>query len=192
MYWIELARVWVYRHAFVNTVMKIRIPLNRGTLSPFKKLPTFWQLQVKDKGTVHRITGLEVPEGEYSYSSTLSLTSTLDGVGDQRQAPAALPPGKTRYPLYRRLGGPHYWSEQVRKISPPTGIRSPDRPARNESLYRLRYSGSSKTTGTLHHAVSSVQSFVQLGSPWTGTSATYVGHLWHLTVRCKQFQNPKP
>jgi len=27
----------------------------------------------------------------------------------------------------------------VRKISPPTGIRSPDRPARNQSLYRLRY-----------------------------------------------------
>ena len=23
----------------------------------------------------------------------------------QRHAPAALPPGKTRYPLYRRLGG---------------------------------------------------------------------------------------
>ena len=26
-------------------------------------------------------------------------------VGDQRHVPAALPPGKTRYPLYRRLGG---------------------------------------------------------------------------------------
>jgi len=28
------------------------------------------------------------------------------GLGCQRHAPAALPPGKTRYPLYRRLGGP--------------------------------------------------------------------------------------
>jgi hypothetical protein len=27
------------------------------------------------------------------------------GVGGQRLAQAALPPGKTRYPLYRRLGG---------------------------------------------------------------------------------------
>jgi len=26
-------------------------------------------------------------------------------VGGQRNAPAALPPGKTRYPLYRRQGG---------------------------------------------------------------------------------------
>jgi hypothetical protein len=27
-------------------------------------------------------------------------------VGGQRQAPAALAPGKTRFPLYRALGGP--------------------------------------------------------------------------------------
>jgi hypothetical protein len=27
------------------------------------------------------------------------------GVGDQRHAPAALPPGKARYPLCRGLGG---------------------------------------------------------------------------------------
>ena len=50
-----------------------------------------------------------------------------------------LPPGKTRYPLYKRLGGPQGRSGQVRKISPPTGIRSPDRPARSQSLYRLSY-----------------------------------------------------
>ena len=42
------------------------------------------------------------------------------------------PPGKTRYPLYRRLGGPHGRSGRVRRISPPTGIRSPDRPACSE------------------------------------------------------------
>jgi hypothetical protein len=28
------------------------------------------------------------------------------GVGGQHHAPTDLPPGKTRYPLYRRLGGP--------------------------------------------------------------------------------------
>jgi hypothetical protein len=32
------------------------------------------------------------------------LTSVLDGGGGKRHAPAALPPEKTRYPLYRRLG----------------------------------------------------------------------------------------
>ena len=39
-------------------------------------------------------------------------------VGGKRHAPAALPPGKTRYPLYRRLGGPQGRSGRVRKISP--------------------------------------------------------------------------
>jgi len=65
----------------------------------------------------------------YSY-----LTSALDGVGGQRLAPAALPPGKTRYCLYRRLGGHQGRSGQVRKIIPFTEIRSPERPARSESL----------------------------------------------------------
>jgi hypothetical protein len=49
------------------------------------------------------------------YSSTLSLTSALDGVGSQRHAPAALPPGNTWYPLYRRLGGLQGWSAKVYK-----------------------------------------------------------------------------
>ena len=44
------------------------------------------------------------------------------GVGGQRHAVAALPPGKTWYPLYRRLGGPQGRSGQVRKISPPPGF----------------------------------------------------------------------
>jgi len=40
-------------------------------------------------------------------------------VGCQRHAPATLPPGKTQYPLYRRLCGPQGRSGWVRKISPP-------------------------------------------------------------------------
>ena len=58
------------------------------------------------KGKVHPRTGHEGLEREKRYSSTLSLNSGLDGVGGQSHAPAVLPPGKTRYPLYRRLGGP--------------------------------------------------------------------------------------
>ena len=33
-----------------------------------------------------------------------------------------LPSGKTRYPLYRRLGGAQGWSGELRKISPPPGF----------------------------------------------------------------------
>jgi hypothetical protein len=41
------------------------------------------------------------------------------GVGGHRHAPAAFPPGKIRYPLYRRLGGPQSRSGRMRKRSPP-------------------------------------------------------------------------
>ena len=44
------------------------------------------------------------------------------GVGGQRHAPAALPPGKTQYPLYRRLAGHQGRSGRVRKISPLPGF----------------------------------------------------------------------
>jgi hypothetical protein len=40
-------------------------------------------------------------------------------VGGQRHAPTALPPGKTRYPLYKRLGRLQGRSGRVWKISPP-------------------------------------------------------------------------
>jgi hypothetical protein len=90
---------------------------------------------------VHPRTCHKCPEGKQMYSSTLSLTSALKGVGGQRHAPPASSKGKTRYPSYRRLGGLKGRSGRVRKISPPTGFRSPDRPARNESLYRLSYPG---------------------------------------------------
>jgi len=63
-------------------------------------------------------------------------------VGGRRLAAASLPPGKTGYPLYRRLGGPRGWSGRVRKISSPTRIQSPDHLACSESLYRQIYPGS--------------------------------------------------
>jgi len=44
------------------------------------------------------------------------------GVSGQRNATAALPPGKTRYPLYRRLGWPQGRTGRVRKTSPPPGL----------------------------------------------------------------------
>jgi len=44
------------------------------------------------------------------------------GVGGQRHAPAAVPPRKTQYPMYRRLGGTQSQAGQVQKISPPVGF----------------------------------------------------------------------
>jgi len=47
-------------------------------------------------------------------------------------------PGKTRKLLYMRLGGPQGRSGRAENLD-PTGIRSPDRPARSQSLCRLNY-----------------------------------------------------
>ena len=44
------------------------------------------------------------------------------GLGSQRHAPAALPLGLPRYPLYRRLGGSQAGLERCGKISPPSGF----------------------------------------------------------------------
>jgi hypothetical protein len=51
-----------------------------------------------------------------------SLTSALDGVGGQRNASAALPPGKTHFALSRRLGGSQGQSGRVRKTSLSPGF----------------------------------------------------------------------
>jgi hypothetical protein len=59
------------------------------------------------------------------------------GVGGKRYAPAALSPGKGK----RKEAGWNPGSVWVGAENlAHTGIRSPDYPARSESLYRLRYS----------------------------------------------------
>ena len=49
-------------------------------------------------------------------------TAREGGEGSASRPGRSLPQGKTRYPLYRRLGGPQGRSGQVRKISPPPGF----------------------------------------------------------------------
>jgi hypothetical protein len=74
-------------------------------------------------GRFHLVVGHNGPQGDYRYSSTLFLTSALEGGEGSASRPGRkLPTGKTRYPLYRRLDGPEGRSGQVRKISPPPGF----------------------------------------------------------------------
>jgi hypothetical protein len=94
-----------------------------------------------DTGKPHPMTGHDGPDGEYRYSST-PLTSALDVRRWSALRPGRFTTGKeTRYLSYTRLGRPQGRSGRVWKISPPTGIRSLDRPACSESLYRLSYRG---------------------------------------------------
>jgi hypothetical protein len=75
------------------------------------------------------------------------------GVGGQRHAPVDLTPEKTQYTLYRGLDG-SVWTCADNLAS--TGILSPDRPARSESLYRLRYPGRLNDNTRIFHIVKNV------------------------------------
>jgi hypothetical protein len=93
-----------YCSNFVFLKVKVKVKFTLEQLCVFKG---------KSKGKVHPRTGYEGPEGEYRYSSTLSLASAQDKMGGQHHAPAALTPRKTRHPLCRRLGGPQSRSGRV-------------------------------------------------------------------------------
>jgi hypothetical protein len=102
---------------------------------------TRWQtnVNVKIKRTVHPRTGHESPEVEYRYSSTLSPNSGLGGVGGQQHTPAALTRGNQTWTHETGWAPGAVWMGAKNLVY--TAIRSPDRPARSESLYRLRYRG---------------------------------------------------
>jgi len=89
--------------------------------------------------TVYLIRGLECPEGGWGYKSTLSLTSTLDGSGCQRHAPAALAQERDTPSFFQEAGwAPWPARTSAQKLTSPRS-RSADRPARSEWLYRLHW-----------------------------------------------------
>jgi hypothetical protein len=80
------------------------------------------------------------------------------------------PVKENRVPLYSRLCGSRDRCGRVRKISLPTGNRSPDRPIRSESLCRLLYPGP-KHLCSLSHVIklsdpSDLHSFECCGDKW--------------------------
>ena len=61
------------------------------------------------------------------------MTAALEGSEWSAARPGrTLPPGKTRYPFYSRLGGPQGRSGRAENLV-PTGVRCPDRPALSQS-----------------------------------------------------------
>jgi len=67
------------------------------------------------------------------------MTAALEvGEWSAARPSRTLSPGKTRYPFYRRLGGPQDRCGRVENLV-PTGIRSRTVQPVAQSLYRLRY-----------------------------------------------------
>jgi hypothetical protein len=67
------------------------------------------------------------------------MTTALEGGERSASRPGrSLPPGKTRYPLHRRLGGSRVGLDRRGK-SRSHRDSIPDRPSRSQSVYRLSY-----------------------------------------------------
>jgi hypothetical protein len=89
----------------------------------------------------------------------------LEGDGVSATRPGRFIPGKTLYLLYSMLDGLQAQSGRVRKVSPPTGIRSLDRPARSQSLYRLSYPAHTSTSRLVYYIVVGLTSFYRPRGP---------------------------
>jgi hypothetical protein len=69
-----------------------------GTLTPVTVVQIYGRFG-ETQGKGHPRTGHEIAEGEYGYSSTISLFSTLDGGGWSTPRPVQLTPGKEPVPI---------------------------------------------------------------------------------------------
>jgi len=102
-----------------NCVMlKLSCILRTGTNVRFRN--TDPEQKVKIKCTL--VQALRLCTGRTPHRGSRGIALLFHDHGTRRRPGRSLPPGKTRYPLYRRLGGPHGRSGQVRKISPPLGF----------------------------------------------------------------------
>jgi hypothetical protein len=113
-------------------------------------------------------------EREQRYSSTLSLTSTLYASGCLTPRPGHFTSGKkTRYPLYRRLGGPQDPSGRVWKISPPPefDLRTVQPVPSSHSSIKVRCNGDSfwagKSSWQVDYRLSDRQQDGEVARSWT-------------------------
>ena len=100
------------------------------------------KLIVKNRTLVRALglcTGHTAHRGSRSTVLRFHDHGTRSGWKGQRHATAALPTRNTRYLLHRSLGGPQGRSGTGAENLAPTRFRSPDRPVRSQSLYRLSY-----------------------------------------------------
>ena len=81
------------------------------------------------KGKFRPRTGYEGPDGQYRYSTTLSLTSAINGVDGNATAQPLHSWERDPVPIVQEVGGTpgDFWTG-VENLD-PTGIRSQDRPA---------------------------------------------------------------
>jgi hypothetical protein len=95
-------------------------------LSQFQQKYTLFLIKIKVKCTIVQAlrlcTCLSAHRGSKDLALPLLDHGTRRGEGSASRPGRFLPPGKNRYPLYRRLGGPQGRSGHIRKTSPAPGF----------------------------------------------------------------------
>ena len=116
------------RHECVVGVFQLADLSNDGATRTLRPLRVQRLGKVKVKCTLVQAlrlcTGRTAHRGSRGIALHFHEHGTRRGEGSASRPGRSLPPKKTRYPLYRRLGGPQGRSGQVRKISPPPGFDS--------------------------------------------------------------------
>jgi hypothetical protein len=130
------------------------------------------------------------------------MTTALEGGEGSASRPGRYLPRKRPYtPCTRRLDGPQGRSGQVLKISPPTGIRSPDHPARSQSLCQLSYRAHTNfmkqlfknwVSTTLKTSRDFILYFRPTGEGRVGlcywySCDSYQRHKYHTQAKCRDF-----
>jgi len=116
---------------------------NRGSIPGRTRFISSPKRQGKGKGKVLPITAHEGPGGEEVYLYSFFNLGSRWG-GWSTPCPGRFSPGKDPIPIVQeaRWASRPVWTGAENLAH--TGIRSPDRPDRSETLYRLSYRGSSQ------------------------------------------------
>jgi hypothetical protein len=124
--WIYMTQNRVKQLGLMNSAMKLRVPIQATDLLKGPATATF-SIKVLSCGAVRvkkvkctLVQALRLCTGRTAHRG--SRPPLEGGEGSGPRTGRSLPKGKTRYPLYRRLGGPQGRSEQVRKTPPPPGF----------------------------------------------------------------------
>ena len=120
----SFCNTWVFIFGYVPRCGSIVQPQQLLARSPF--LSKCHKVKVKVKcplvQALRLCTGRTAHRGSRGIALPFLDHGCRRGEGSASRPGRSLPPGKTRYELNRRLGGPQGRSGQVRKISPPPGF----------------------------------------------------------------------